>query len=398
MTYGFQEIRVHKYYTERKVVLMIIYFCFLFSCGNRQRTETGTLYTVDVDGLKHEDTVYSSSFFKNVRTIIIEEHDDALIGEIQWIQAFDNYILIYDFIIAKKLFVFDKDGKFLRQIGKTGRGTGEYLQVIDFCIDPERREIYLLDTGARKVLKYNLDTGEYINSINLPDKDVNPCLITYAYDKLYLKVQYYGQHEENDNLLMEFDLVTGKYTDYISSEKWNLDWGHSVFSRYNFFLSQQPPLRYAELFMNTVFAIEKDSIYPYFTLNTENWTHKVTEEEHDNGLTTAYHIHNYFEYKDYIHLQYDYRLYRYTVVYNKRTNETTIYDFSQNDLVFGKGHSVPEYYYVDYQTSKAYGFIHQFVYKSGNYDLAPELDKREELIELMKSDNECIVVFEYEFQ
>jgi hypothetical protein len=360
--------------------------------------ETGALYTVDIDGLKHEDTLYTSSFFKNVRTVILEEHNDALIGEIQLIQAFDDYILIFDFVIAKKLFVFDKNGKFLRQIGKIGRGSGEYIQVIDFCIDTERREIYLLDTGSRKALKYNLDTGEYINSINLPANDINPSLITYAYDKLYLKVKYYDSQAQNDNLLMEFDFQTGKYTDYISSKKWNLDWGHSVFARYNFFLSQQPPLRYAELFMNTVFAIEKDSIYPYFTLNTKNWPHKITYEEYDSGLTKAYHIHNYFEYKDYIHLQYGYRLYRYTVVYNKKTNETKIYDFSQNDLVFSKGHSIPEYYYVDYRTSKAYGYIHEFIFDSDKYELAPELDKREELSKLMKSDNERIVVFEYEFK
>jgi hypothetical protein len=360
--------------------------------------ETGALYTVNVDGLKHQDTVYISSFFKNVRTVILEEHDDALIGEIQWIQAFDDYILIFDFFIAKKLFVFDKNGKFLRQIGKTGRGTGEYIQVMDFCIDTEKREIYLLDSGSRKMLKYNLDTGEYISSINLPKNDIAPYLITYAYDKLFLKIMHYDQQGENDNLLMEFDFKTGKNTDYISSKKWNLDWRYDVYSSYNFFLSKQPPLKYAEMFMNTVFAIEKDSIYPYFTLNTKNWTRKVTYEKYDRGLTEAYHIHNYFEYNDYIHLQYDYQLYRYTVVYNKKTDEAKIYDFSQNDLLFSKGHCIPEYYYIDYQTSKAYGFIHEFIFENDKYELAPGLDKREELMKLMKSDNERIVVFEYEFK
>jgi hypothetical protein len=154
--------------------------------------------------------------------------------------------------------------------------------------------------------------------------------------------------------------------------------------------------------MNTVFAIEKDSIYPYFTLNTKKWAQKVTFEEYERGLTRAYHIHNYFEYNDYIHLQYKYQRYRYTVVYNKKTNETEIYDFSQNDLLFSKGHNIPEYYYVDYQTSKAYGYMHGYLYSylfgSKEYELAPGLDKREELLELQKSDSERIVVFEYEFK
>jgi hypothetical protein len=382
-------------------ILIVICFCILFSCKSRQEniSETGALYTIDVDILKHEDTIYTSSFFKNVRTIILEDHDEAMIGEIQWIQAFDDYLLIFDFFIARKLFVFDKNGKFLRQIGRTGRGPGEYLQVTDFCIDPERREIYLLDSGTRKALKYNLDTGEYISSIDLPANDVNPSLIAYAYDKLYLKIKYYGQNRENDNLLMEYDLKTGKYTDYISSKKWNLDWEGNVYSDHNFFSSGQQPLKYVELFMNTVFAIEKDTVYPYFTLNTKDWTKQITYEEYEKGVTQAYHIRNYFEYKDYIHLQYDYRLNRYTVVYNKKTNETKIYDFSQNDLLFSVGHSIPEYYYIDYKTSKAYEFKYswRFVFDS-KYELAPDLNKREELLEILKSDNERIVVFEYEFK
>jgi hypothetical protein len=385
----------------KRTILIIISICAFISCGNRQDNvhETKSLYTVDVDKLKHSDTVYTSSFFKNVRTIILEDHDDALIGDIHGIQVFDNYILIYDFFIAKKLFVFDKNGKFLRQIGRVGRGPGEYIQVLDFCIDPERREIYLLDSGARKALKYNLDTGEYINSTDLPKNDVSPYLIAYAYDRLYLKIKYYGQKKGNDNLLMNLDLKTGKYADYISSKKWNIGWKGSVYSS-SFFLSRQPPLKYAELFMNTVFAIEKDSIYPYFTINTKEWTKKITYEEYEKGVTQAYHIRNYFEYGDYIHLKYDYRLDQYTVVYNKKTNEAKIYNFAQNDLLFVKGHSIPEYYYVDYQTSKAYGHIYswEFKFDSTKYEFASGLDKREELTELFKSDNERIVIFEYEFK
>jgi hypothetical protein len=41
---------------------------------------------------------------------------------------------------------------------------------------------------------------------------------------------------------------------------------------------------------------------------------------------------------------------------------------------------------------------HGFVFENGNYELAPGLDKREELLNLMKSDNECTVIFEYEFK
>jgi hypothetical protein len=39
--------------------------------------------------------------------------------------------------------------------------------------------------------------------------------------------------------------------------------------------------------MNTVFAIEKDSIYPYFTLNTKNWTVSCGEDNINKILDYA---------------------------------------------------------------------------------------------------------------
>jgi hypothetical protein len=333
-----------------------------------------------------------------VRTIILEETDDVLIGDISRIRVFDNYIFVLDAWRARKLFVFDKNGNYLRQIGSWGQGPGEYLEIMDFCIDAAKREIYILDTYPKKVHKYNLDTGEYISSINLPDRNLYYLLISCAYDKLYLKIQYFDQ-QEDDNLLMEFDIQTGKSTEYLSAKECNFGWNETVSG--NFFVSEQIPLKYVELFMNTVYSIEKDSIYPYLSLKSKDWVQKSpTKEEYEHGIRQAHSIYTYFEYKDYIQLRYYYRDKQYTVVYNKKTNEASFYDYTQNDLLISRGHCFIICHYIDYQTSKAYEYtsfenFKYFIEHAKDYDIVSDLGKKEEL---MKLDDERFIIFEYEFK
>jgi hypothetical protein len=383
-----------------KKYLYLICLSVLVSCGTKNTVvqDGKALYTIDVDKLKHQNTIYASSIFKSVRTIILEDTDDALIGDISRIKVSNNYIFVLDAWIAKKLFVFDKNGKYLRQIGSKGQGPGEYLTIMDFCIDAEKREVYILDYFPKKVHKYNLDTGEYISSINLPKGDIVYLLISCAYDKLYLKLQYFGQ-QQNDNLLMEFDIQTGKSTEYLSAKECNFGWNEAVVG--NFFVSEQIPLKYVELLMNTVYSIEKDTIYPYLYIKSKNWVQKnITTEEYGDGIRQAYNINTYFEYDDYIHLKYFSKGNEYTVVYNKKTNEANIYDRTQNDLLISKGHCLCIYHYVDYQTSKAYEYtsfqnFKYFIENDDDYDIVSDLDKKEEL---MKLDDEQFIIFEYEFK
>ena len=72
----------------------------------------------------------------------------------------DSDIFISD---GNKLLQFDRSGKFIRQIGSQGRGPGQYTQIADFCIDENKRNIYII--GGRFVLQFDFD-GEFKGSSN----------------------------------------------------------------------------------------------------------------------------------------------------------------------------------------------------------------------------------------
>lgn len=74
----------------------------------------------------------------------------------------DNYICVRNEIGPCKL--FNKKGEFIADIGRIGKGPGEYRFTYDILIDESNQCIYLTQLARRLILKYNLK-GEFINEI-----------------------------------------------------------------------------------------------------------------------------------------------------------------------------------------------------------------------------------------
>ena len=103
--------------------------------SERQVTEDGV--TVIPMNTQPGDVLNLSDFAESIELIPLETTDDCLIGWIPEIIATKNhYILISgvgptDF---QHLYVYDKKGKFIRQISSRGQGGEEFLEVRDFDV------------------------------------------------------------------------------------------------------------------------------------------------------------------------------------------------------------------------------------------------------------------------
>lgn len=111
-----------------------------------------------------ENKLRVSEFADTVVYIPLETNSNSLLRRVRQIQIINNHILVND---GNKLLLFSMDGKFVRQIGKKGKGPGEYLIIFDFGVISDT--IFISSTGKRSLIKYSIN-GEFIEEVLTPDR------------------------------------------------------------------------------------------------------------------------------------------------------------------------------------------------------------------------------------
>ncbi|MCX6223541.1 MAG: 6-bladed beta-propeller [Bacteroidia bacterium] len=112
----------------------------------------------EIDGT----AVNLSSIADSIEYIPLETTDSSFIGQIMDIQLTKDYIFVQDRILDR-LLVFQRSGKFLNQIGRAGKGPGEYHCLFTFTTDRDGQNVYLYTTSHR-VLHYTV-YNSYVNTI-----------------------------------------------------------------------------------------------------------------------------------------------------------------------------------------------------------------------------------------
>ena len=147
----------------------------LFSCDNSRTTNAvdldiknikGPPYNIELEKNLHNLKSVPLSFIgKDLKYIPLETTNSSVLERIKGIKLSGEYIFISDF---NKLLQFDREGKFIRQIGSNGKGPGEYIYVSDFCLDEERKKVYILAWGINAILEFDF-RGKFIGrSSKLP--------------------------------------------------------------------------------------------------------------------------------------------------------------------------------------------------------------------------------------
>jgi hypothetical protein len=135
------------------ITLIVTSSMLLSSCKNSEHNAPALIYQVNLErDINNISSIPLSYLGSKLEYIPLETDSSCLINRISDISVSDSFLFVSDYYL---LLLFNRDGKFIRQIGSPGRGPGEYLRVRDFDIDVDNEEVYILE--GRKVLVYNFN-------------------------------------------------------------------------------------------------------------------------------------------------------------------------------------------------------------------------------------------------
>lgn len=128
---------------------------------------TGQLKTVTVPKINPDEEKLCNfeQLFDSLYIVHLETTENSVIGNINSITILHDTIYIVDSWKAKSIFQFDINGKFVRKIGKSGNGPGEFVEPTSVTINDSL--ILVCDQWQQKVLKFD-HNGKLLSDKMLP--------------------------------------------------------------------------------------------------------------------------------------------------------------------------------------------------------------------------------------
>lgn len=202
---------------QTTLTLALVATCLLAGCKQKNGKQSdGTasidysgLITCDFDKVKEEIiTIPLSEWVDEFQIVRFEDKDTALF-KMWWPLITDNYIGIRQRSrLPFKL--FDRQGRFLCDVGNVGGGPGEYNSLYSEAIDEKNGWVYLAPfANSDHLLKYDLQ-GEYIGEVELGERLNKPKLQMLPDGSLSLVHLYF--HDNKSTMMAATVSPEGKVT------------------------------------------------------------------------------------------------------------------------------------------------------------------------------------------
>lgn len=326
---------------------MIIVFTILFiqspcvQSGNKSKMVVLNL----AESFSKQQEVFLSRFVNKISYVPLETNRELLISGHARFEVTDEFIIVKNDEVGGKyqILLFDRNtGKFIREIGKQGRGPGEYSTNNYLPFNSVKKELYA-QGPSREIIVYDL-LGRNIDKIKIPEwidpkipKETNPKFPDF---------QKIGISSRN---MLDSNTFVGYIQNFSGWEKRKLALfskegilkifpNHLTWNRENWKVLYFPPgqfakfhkwdnkLNFIETFCDTLYQVTKDSLLPryFFDWGKFNAPYSKQGEVMSHG-----HIYDYFflididENKNYIFIRIVYKGNNYTGFIEKRNNSVT---------------------------------------------------------------------------
>ncbi len=152
---------------HHRIITALIGFAVMFtliSC--KSGNDDNKFITVNLSEVNKKRVVNLSDWVLEPEFIALDSSCEDAYTEGRNCCVSDNYIGLYGSSQVYKLYD-RKTGKYLRNIGRIGKNSGEYTNVYRSEINEENSMVYILPWTAKELLCYDLNTGELIEARQL---------------------------------------------------------------------------------------------------------------------------------------------------------------------------------------------------------------------------------------
>jgi hypothetical protein len=231
-----------------------------FSC---KEAEKSSIPVIDIAGnIDNFKQFNLSDLADNLKYVILEAAEDAMLMDIRFTDISEDYILVSD---RDKCLLFDRSGNFISRIGSKGRGPGENDAFTQVKIFDDR--IFLPDGMTSKINIFNTK-GEFLKTYNSPGS-FRPATChnwTVLTDTTYL-----GQiPDDADNGKYRIALINDKgeilksFTITAYFDDHEAARGLRTIAR---FYKRNDKIFYKELLNDTIWQVNENSIEPKYVTN-----------------------------------------------------------------------------------------------------------------------------------
>jgi len=216
--------------------------------------------------IDHPSKIVLSDFIESLSYIPLETTQECLIPANPDIKLTKDYIIVSSY--QKCLLFNPKTGAFIREIGRSGRGPGEYRSTNGFFEDPS--SIYYFTGWNGNLMKYSLN-GKFLGSVEILGYDGSletpsmPDKFTYL-NKNLVVCNFININGLETKSLMIFN-SNGEIVKVFPNKHIIKNVNTAINTGTTSFHHVGNSTYYQEFYNDTVFMISSDRIKPYFILN-----------------------------------------------------------------------------------------------------------------------------------
>ncbi len=147
---------------KMKGIFLLIAAVALFSCSNGDKSSLPSIQIEEA--VENLCDVNLTKYASKIDYIPLGLEDTVLLGSINSIFMDDNYLYIPSPYRMICVHIYTKEGKYVKSIGRKGRGPGEYVAVRSVISLPDENAIMI--EGGMKGVVYSLEDGSAIRDVD----------------------------------------------------------------------------------------------------------------------------------------------------------------------------------------------------------------------------------------